>query len=270
MGIIIALIGVNFMSSCNRIDAGHVGVKVELYGSDKGVQDVTECTGMVVYNPLSTSVYEFPTFIQHKEYTGENSFGIQSQDGSEFIVSPIVNYSVMPTKVTAIFKKYRKDLSDIEDGFLKTAIFEAYRIVANSYKADALISSRQEFDAKVRKELENQLLKEGFVIAQFTSSMVYPEGLKNAINLKNKAVQDALMTENKVRQAKAQAEIEVATAEGNAKSMILGAEAEAKANELRQKTLTPMLIQQQWIEKWDGAVPQYQMGTGSNFYMPIK
>jgi len=270
MGIIIAFIGINFMSSCNRIDAGHVGIKVQLYGSEKGVQDITECTGWVFYNPASSSVYEFPTFIQHKEYTGENSFAIQSQDGTEFIVSPIVNYSVVADKVPAIFKKYRRDLEDIEDGFLKTAVFEAYRIVANSYKADALISSRQEFDAKVKKELQDQLTKEGFLLSQFTSTLVYPEPLKNAINLKNKAVQEALMTENRVKQAKAQADIQIATAEGNAKSMILNAEAEAKANQLRQSTLTTLLIQQQWIEKWNGVMPSTQLGSNQNLFMPIK
>ena len=33
--------------SCERIDAGHVGVKVNLYGNDKGVSAVTEVTGFV-------------------------------------------------------------------------------------------------------------------------------------------------------------------------------------------------------------------------------
>ena len=86
------------MSSCERIDAGHVGVKVNMYGSSKGVGDVTECTGWVFYNPLTTKIYEFPTYIQHKEYKKtedvDNSFVVNSKDGSEYTVSPIMNYSV--------------------------------------------------------------------------------------------------------------------------------------------------------------------------------
>ena len=50
--------------SCERIDAGHVGVKVNQYGDNKGVDDVVAVTGMVFYNPFTTAIYEFPTFIQ--------------------------------------------------------------------------------------------------------------------------------------------------------------------------------------------------------------
>ena len=89
--------------SCERIDAGHVGVKVNLYGDNKGVDDVVEVTGMVFFNPITHNIYEFPTFIQHKEYTGDNSFVVNSKDGSEFHVSPIINYSVKREKVPAIF-----------------------------------------------------------------------------------------------------------------------------------------------------------------------
>lgn len=39
--------------------------------------------------------------------------------------------------------------------------------------------------------------------------------------------------------------------------MIVQAEAEKKANDLKQTSLTPMLIQQQFIEKWNGSTPLY-------------
>jgi len=124
--------------SCERIDAGHVGVKVNLYGDNKGVSDVTEVTGMVFYNPITHSIYEFPTFIQHKEYTGDNSFVVNSKDGSEFHVAPIINYSVQREKVPSIFAKYRRSLEQIEEGFLKTAVFDAFRLATNVYTADEL------------------------------------------------------------------------------------------------------------------------------------
>jgi regulator of protease activity HflC (stomatin/prohibitin superfamily) len=273
-GIIAMFLFLLLSNSCERIDAGHVGVKVNLYGSGKGVGDVTECTGMVFYNPMTTRIYEFPTFIQHKEYSktedSDNSFVINSKDGSEFHVSPIVNYSVQRDKVPFIFSKYRRELPSIEEGFLKTTIYDAFRMTANEYTAEELISNRQIFENKVRTKLDTDLLKEGFIINQLTSNLGYPETFKKAIEAKNNAVQTALTAENQVKTAEAQAKIKVATAEGNAQAMLATAKAEAESNRMKQSTLTPMLLQQRWIDKWDGHLSQYQMGNGSNFYLPIK
>jgi regulator of protease activity HflC (stomatin/prohibitin superfamily) len=266
---IIGLFALVFLfKSCERIDAGHVGVKVNLYGDNKGVSDVTEVTGIVFYNPFTHNIYEFPTFIQHKEYTGENSFVVNSKDGSEFHVSPIVNYSVKREKVPYIFAKYRRSLEQIEEGFLKTAVYDAFRLATNKYTADELISNRAQFEIEVRRLLEGQLLNEGFVVNQFTSNLIYPESFKNAINAKNNAVQSALMAENKVKQAEAEAKIKVATAEGNAQALLTQSKAEAEANRMKQSTLTPLLIQQQYIEKWNGVLPTY--GTVPQLFKNIQ
>ncbi len=243
--------------SCERIDAGHVGVKVNLYGDNKGVSDVTEVTGMVFFNPITHNIYEFPTFIQHKEYTGDNSFVVNSKDGSEFHVSPIINYSVKREKVPAIFAKYRRSLDQIEEGFLKTSVFDAFRLATNKYTADELIGNRQAYEIEVRRILETQLLNEGFIVNQFTSNLVYPETFKAAIEAKNNAVQAALRAENEVKTAEAQAKIKVATAEGNAQALLTSAKAEAEANRLKQATLTPLLIQLEYVNKWDGKLPVY-------------
>jgi regulator of protease activity HflC (stomatin/prohibitin superfamily) len=268
--IVLFFVSIFLMNSCERIDAGHVGVKVDMYGSGKGVNDVTECTGVVFYNPITTKIYEFPTFIQHKEYKDENSFVVNSKDGSEFSVSPIMNYSVQREKVPAIFAKYRRSLEEIEEGFLKTAVYDAFRLATNKYTADGLIGNREVFEVEVRRLLETQLLKEGFVINQFTSNLVYPDSFKKAINAKNNAVQKSLMAENQVKQAEAEAKIKIAKANGEAESILTLAKAEAESNRLRQQTLTPMLLQQQWIEKWRGQVPTTQLGTNTQVLYGLK
>lgn len=267
------------INSCERIDAGHVGVKVNMYGSSKGVSDITEVTGWAFYNPFTQKIYEFPIFMQHKEYkqtieegqvVSDESFVVNSKDGSEFHVSPIINYSVNRDKVPQIFSKYRRSLPEIEEGFLKTAVYDAFRLATNKYTADELISNRAVFEVEVRRLLEGQLLAEGFVINQFTSNLEYPETFKKSIEAKNNAVQAALRAENEVKTAEAQAKIKIATAEGNAKAMLTQAKAEAEANQLKQKTLTPMLIQQQWIERWNGKLPETMLGDKTSAMIGIK
>ena len=274
----LAVIALFTITGLERIDAGHVGIKVNLIGTGKGVDNATEVTGWVFYNRFTTKIVEFPTFVQHKEYkatiedgkvTSDESFVINSKDGSEFHVSPLLNYSVQREKVPYIFTKYRVELDAIEAGFLKTAVYDAFRVVANSYTADELISNREQFEIKVRKNLEGHLMPEGFILAQFTSNLVYPETFKKAIEAKNNAVQTALTAENQVKTAEAQARIKVATAEGEAQAMLTSARAEAEANQLKQRTLTPLLLQQMWVEKWDGSLPGTMLGQGQNMMFGI-
>jgi regulator of protease activity HflC (stomatin/prohibitin superfamily) len=273
---VVVLGGIFSFVGCERIDAGHVGVKVNLYGNGKGVDDVTEVTGWVFYNPISTKIVEFPIFVQHKEYKldKENeideSFIVNSKDGSEFHVSPLLNYSVKRDRVPYIFAKYRVELETIESGFLKTAVYDAFRVVANSYTADALISNRQEFEKKVREVLVSQLEPEGFILSQFTSNLIYPATFKRAIEAKNNAVQTALTAENQVKTAEAEAKIKIARAEGAAKALLTNARAEAESNKLRQQTLTPLLLQQMWIERWNGKLPETMLGDKTNAMIGIK
>lgn len=276
LGVAAFILGLFSITSCEIIDAGHVGVKVNLYGDGKGIDDVTEVNGRVFYNPFTTKIVEFPTFIQHKEYkhNGEDnpdeSFVVNSKDGSEFHVSPLLNYSVKRDRVPYIFGKYRVTLAEIESGFLKTAVYDAFRVVANSYTADELISNREQFEVKVRKVLETHLLPEGFILAQFTSNLVYPQTFKKAIEAKNNAVQSALTAENRVKQAEAEAKIKIAQAEGNAQAMLTSAKAEAEANRMKQQTITPMLLQLEYINKWNGVLPTTQLGSGTNMMYNVK
>jgi regulator of protease activity HflC (stomatin/prohibitin superfamily) len=243
-------------TSCTRISPGSVGIKVNQFGSNKGVMDATECTGTVWYAPWKYDIYEFPLTIQHKEYI-EDSLTVNSQDGSVFGVAPVINYSVKGGKVVEIFTKYKKTLPEIEKEFIKTAVYEAFRIAANSFTADSLVSNRESFEIKVRALLVKQLDTAGFIISQFTSGLKYPPSYETAIEDKNKAVQKAQQAENEVRTAEANAKIQKAEADGNYYAIVKAAEAQSRANQLLQSSLTPLVIQQQYIDKWNGVLPVY-------------
>lgn len=261
--IVLAILFFTFIT-WERIDAGHQGIRVNLYGSQKGVDAITEVTGIQWYFRLSEKIYEFPINVRHKEYSGEESFEINTKDGTPFRVAPILNYRVLPDSVVRIFSKYRKSVEEIETSFLKTTMYDAFRIACNSYTADSLIGNREGFERKVRSILESQFERDGFHLEQFTSGLEYPQSFKEAIAAKNNAVQQALKAENDVKTAEAQAKIKVAEAEGNAQALLTAARAEAEANRLKQQTLTELLLKQQWIEKWNGEPSNTTFGPGVN------
>lgn len=109
------------LTSCSeRIDAGSEGILVNLYGSDKGVDDVSLVTGRVWYNPFTEEVYEYPTFVQTIDYP---AFTINAKDGSEFTVDPTVSLKMVDGNAPRVFKKYRKELKDIVNRLSATGIW---------------------------------------------------------------------------------------------------------------------------------------------------
>lgn len=242
---LVALIACTGMSSCicEKVDAGHEGILVNLYGDDKGVGEVSMCTGAVWYNPFTQSVYEYPTFVQTVDY---EPFTINAKDGSEFTVDPTISLKIVDGKSPAVFKKYRKELKDVINSTLYNYVKDAFRIQLNNFSTDYIVSNRDSIEHAIERHLSAALAKENFQLEQLTSGLKYPETIVKAVNEKNRAIQEAQKALN-----------EVAVAEANAKKLLVAAQAEAEANRLKQQALTPQILEKMWIEKWDGKLPQY-------------
>ena len=253
MAVISVMAAMSF-SSCERVDAGHEGILVDLYGSDKGVNDVSLVTGMVYFNPFTQMVYEYPTFVQTVDYP---AFTINAKDGSEFTVDPTISLKIIDGQAAPIFRKYRKDVPDIINGPLFNHVRDAFRIQLNKFTTDEIVSMRDSLEKAVEKQLIATLNREGFQLEQLTSGLKYPQTIVDAVNAKNKAVQEAQKAENEVKVAEAQA-----------RKLVVAAEAEAEANRLRTQALTPAVLQKAWIDKWDGAVPMVE-GGGSQMFLDL-
>ena len=65
--LVVLIAGAGFVGCqmTTRVDAGHVGIRVKLAGSDRGVQDMPVVTGWVFYNPLTEQIVLFPTSVQN-------------------------------------------------------------------------------------------------------------------------------------------------------------------------------------------------------------
>lgn len=240
-----------------KVDAGNVGIKINMLGSEKGVSDVVAVTGIVWYNDWVTKIIEFPTFTQSVDY---DPFVITTKDAAEFKVDPKLNYHISEATAPQIYKQYRITLKEIEQGFLKNTIYDAYRIVANSYTSDSVMSHREGFEDKVQQVLIKQLSKGGFSFEQLTSALTPPHSLREMIDAKNASIQARLKADNQALQAESEAKVAVATARGEADALLIAAKAEAESNRLKQQSLTPLLIQQEWIQVWDGKLPTTQFG----------
>ena len=254
-------------TSCGyeRIDAGYEGIKVNLYGDDKGVDDVTLVTGAVWYNTITTAVYEYPTFVQTVDYA---PFSINAKDGSSFTVDPTISLKIVDGKSAEVFKKYRKeDITEVINTTLYNYVRNAFRIQLNNYTTDELVSKREEFEKAIEERLSKELLAENFQLEQMTSGLQYPKTLVNAIDAKNAAVQEAQKSQNEVLKIKAEAEKKIAAANGEAQALKIKGDAEAEYNRKIAASLSPLIVQQMMLDKWDGKLPVY--GTMPTLFKDI-
>lgn len=252
---LVLVMAIMTLASCARIDAGHEGIKVNLYGSNKGVDDIELVTGRVHYNPFTTSVYEYPTFVQTIDY---DPFEFNSKDGSVFSFDPTVMMHLKPNAAAEVFKKYRKDMGDILEVTLVPIIQDAFKEEINIRTDNELISDQTSFQNAIEERLKTELAKENFIVTKVSTGIKYPDALVKAINDKNVAIQK-----------KAEVENQVAVAEAEAKKKIIEAQAEKEANALRTVALTPAVLQQMWIEKWDGTVPTVITNGNSSTFIDL-
>lgn len=231
------------LCSCERIDAGYEGIEVSLYGDNRGVGDVNLCTGMVMYNPLTTKIYEYPVYVKTVDY---EPFTTNSKEGSEFSLDPQILINVEPGKSPLVFKKYRKDMDELLNTVIYKYVQDACRIQLNKYNTDYIVSHREEVEKAIETYLRRELKREHFELGPLTTGLKYPKSIVEAVDAKTRAIQEAQRAENELAVVKAEAE-----------KKVVAAEAEAKAFELKTRSLSPLIIQQMFLEKWDGKLPVY-------------
>lgn len=95
--------------------------------------------------------------------------------------------------------------------------------------------------------------------------MRLPPQVEDSINAVIEATQRAIEAQNKVAQSKAEADQRIAEANGIAQATMIKAKAQADANQVLNASITPMLIQYEALQKWNGTLPQVTGSGGMPF-----
>lgn len=266
VNVFMAAIAVMFIinsCACTVVDNSEVGLKFKKFSlTEQGKLETQSATGYVFYNPFTEKVFSYPVFVQRVNY---DPFEVTTKDAAVFMMDPILAYELVREKAADVFTAYRTPLKEIEMGYMKTCIFDAYRICANAYTADELMANRAQFEADVRKMLDKSLGEKGFHVEEFTSKIDPPKSLRETIDAKNAAIQNALRAENQVKEAEANAKIAIAKARGEAESLKIQGDGEAYYNRVVAASLNELLVRQYAIEKWNGELPTYNGGNGIPF-----
>lgn len=252
---------------CERIDAGHVGIKVNMVGGDKGVSKTEYVTGWQFYFSPISKIYEFPVYQQHVEY---EPLEVPSKGGSIFTLHPSFNYNVNSGMVAEMFQQLRQPLKTLEQGYIKNAMFIALREATNRFTVDSVLNNLSSYDAAVTDVL-NTKLNPYFHVTQFTSNLKPDPKLSAAISAKAQAIQDAIALEMQQKTIKAQVENDILEARRDSSVKVMAAAAEARSISVKQQALqqSPQYVELIKAEKWNGVLPQYQFGQGTGVLLNL-
>jgi hypothetical protein len=244
-----------------KIDAGHKGLKINLVGNQRGVSSYQYKTGWVLYNTWTEQVLEFPTYQQHIEYEDQ---GVILKGGFSATIKPTFNYSLREDAIGEMFVNLRRDIKEIEQGWLKNAIIGAVNDVANTWEVDSIFNHRQAFEASIVLECNNRLSK-WFNVSQLRTNIVPPDALQESIINKTKAIQQAEASEQQALAAIAEGKRKVAVARADSAETIINAQAAALAIKIKQNQLSPLYIEYIKAQNWDGKLPTTMAGSSGTF-----
>ena len=237
--------------SMHTVDAGEVAV-VKVFGKPQFVK------GPGLH--FDFWVGKSYTFIDTKDQEIPIETMTYSSDAQVMTVQMTVQYRVLGDKAVDIVNTYGTTESLVSR--ITSVITEAPKSVMSERTAMDIIANRGAVTPEVEAAIVSALGdKYPIAITKVTITNIdFSDAFEQAVEKKMIAEQEKL-------QAEYENEKKIAAAEADAKAKIMSAEAEAKANELLEKSLTDKILQEMYIDKWNGVLPEVVTGdqTGIMF-----
>ena len=267
-GVLLGLLIV-VLSSFVVVDAGHIGV-VTVFGN---VEKEPLYNGLHFVLPYK-DVVQMDTRVQKHEAR----YDAASVDIQAVHAVMALNYRLIGDRAPEV---YRTVGLRYEQSIIDPAAAEVLKANTAVHAANDILQQRPKIKADVQDGLTKWLLKYGIQVTEVSIKDIrFDKDFEQAVERKQIAQQVAEQKRYEVDQAKREAESKVARergegaalqarAEGEAAALRLRAAAEAEYNSKVTQSLTATLIQQQYLAKWDGHLPQFVTGSGGNLLLQI-
>ena len=214
----IGLVILGLLTACvKQIDAGQVGVQ-KLFGN---VQDHVLQSGLNVVNPFITVA---PINVRTQNYTmsgvhnegklsGDDAIRVLSSDGLEVTIDLTVLYHVNINEAPKIIREIGPDYEEV---IVRPITRTKIRDNAVFYAAVDLFSiKREEFQQRIYKDIESNFKQRGLTLEQLLiRNIALPESVKQTIESKINAEQDAQKMQFVLQKEKQEAERKRVEAQG--------------------------------------------------------
>lgn len=251
------------LAACSRVTPGHVGVKVNNYGSSAGVED--KALGIGTYwTGFGSDIYEYPIYTNNYSWanTDEKKEALPFQDKNGLVVSADVNvaYRVNPALAAKLFQTYRVDMDGIVAGPLRNRVRSALVSAASTMTVEEIYGPKKSvLIAHATQIVRSYFEPLGLHVDQldWAGPIRIPENIMERINARAQSEQAAIAAKADAATEAAKGEARVARANANAEARIAEAKGEAEATRVRNEAIAKNPgYQSEWVRKWDGQLPK--------------
>jgi regulator of protease activity HflC (stomatin/prohibitin superfamily) len=169
-----------------------------------------------------------------------------------------------------------------QDNVVRPVVRAAIRDAVSQFGVEEIVSSkRNELESMISDTIQkglddNNLVMSDFLLRNIRFSDQYAQAVEQKQIAEQQALQAKLVVEQKKQEAEqarqvaqGTADAAVISAKGAADARVLQAEAEAKANTVLTQSLTPELLQYQYIIKLAPGVQTIFIPSGNQFILPL-
>lgn len=230
-----------------RVEPNHVGVLMENYGKD-GKSDFSLQKGRVGTIMPGTELYQVPLWEQRAGF--ENPMSLKASDNTAFNSSPIYSFKVMEKRaIDVVFDNKQLGSGEsfikaLQDNILEPKIYDIMKEESRKNSTDDLMANggSLKFEQSVQELVKKEFEARGLELVTFSSQLNFSKKVTEKIDSRNEVNTNITVLDQKIEEQKKQNQLE---------------ELIKQQNIIRSAGVTPQLLQQQFIEKWDGKTPLY-------------
>lgn len=255
--VIVVLAAIVLMNSFTVVDAGHTGVLVTL----GKVNETVLQEGIHMKIPFIQQCVKIDNRIVKLEVQTE-AF---SKDLQSVMTTLAINYRVDTSKSYSIYKNIG---ANYEAVLVTPAVNEVLKAITAKYTAEESVTNRALISDGLVDGLNDKLNNIGLYVTDVNIiNFDFSEAFITAIEEKQVAQQKLLKAETEkqtaIKNAEADAETIRIKANAEADQIKIKANAEAEANKTIAASLTPQVIENKKLEKWDGVLPKVTGGAST-------
>lgn len=243
-----ALVAIALSTSCERVQPNYEGVLMKNFGKN-GKSDYTLQKGRVNTMAPGTELFQVPAYEQRADFE-QRVLHLKAADNTEFTSSPTYSYQLAEGRaVDLVFNNSHLGSGDafmrnLENNILETRIYDIMKEESRRYITDSLMAKggSLKFEKLVEKRVSEAFLEQGLILKSFSSQLQFTDKVTQKIDQRNEVNTNLGVLDQKIIEQKKINELE---------------ELRTQQQLIRSRGITDQILQQEFIDKWDGKTPIY-------------